>query len=415
MSSAYAVAGVTAVLRDRLRSRLVSSGVGAVTGSVEVSASAPDHIDVGAGEPSRLNLFLHNVSLNPGWRNVGQPERSSGGARLSAPPLALDLHYLLTAYGSEPYHAEILIGHASQELHENPVLTRGQIRSALAPDPTLPGAISTSALADQIEGLRIVPLSVPPDEMSRMWTALQAHYRPTLAFSVSVVLIDNQQTAQGALPVLARGAAVESLAIPVIDAIEDAADPALPILAGSTIAIRGQRLGTTGVTVLIGGQVATPASASDTRLTVDLTSVSVPAGLLAVQVVHSVDLGVPPTAHQALTSAPAPLGIRPVASFARTIASTTQVNGVDFHDGTITATLDPPLQAAQRVNVLLNARGGATAYRFAASPAAGSSVDVAYTGVADGTYLARVSVDGFESVLTVAGDGRFDGPAVVWP
>src|SRR5262249_43362481 len=156
----------------------------------------------------------------------GQPERSSNGARLSSPPLGLDLHYLLTAYGVEPYHAEILLGHASQELHENSILTRSQIRSALAPavpDPTLPAPVALSALADQVEGLRIVPLVVPPDEMSRMWTALQAHYRPTIAFQVSVVLIDNAGTAQSALPVLDRGGAVEMLRRPAIESVQDAA------------------------------------------------------------------------------------------------------------------------------------------------------------------------------------------------
>jgi len=433
VSTGFAVAAVTAVLRDRLRSRLVSAGIGTVTGSVDVSAVAPDHVDIGAGEPSRLNLFLHNVTFNQGWRNVGQPERSSNGTRLSSPPLGLDLHYLLTAYGVEPYHAEILLGHASQELHENSMLTRSQIRSALAPavpDPTLPAPVAASALADQVEGLRIVPLVVPPDEMSRMWTALQAHYRPTIAFQVSVVLIDNEDTAQAALPVLDRGSAVETLNRPVIESIEDATDPSALVLAGSTIAIRGVRLNASGVTVLVGEQTATPATASDTLLTVDLTALPAEpqAGLVAVQVVHTVDLGTPPTAHTALSSEPAPLVLHPTATFARTIAATTTVDGVDFHDGVLTATIDPPVLRAQRVVVVLNERDApatrpARNYAFPApdgnglptATASTTSVDVDYTGVADGTYVARVSVDGVDSPLHVGGDGRFDQPQVVWP
>lgn len=433
MSTAFAVAAVTAVLRDRLRSRLVGAGIGAVIGSVEVSALAPDHIDVGAGEPSRLNLFLHDVTFNQGWRNFGLPERDSNGTRVSAPPLGLDLHYMLTAYGAEPYHAEILIGHASQELHENALLTRGQIRSALAPtvpDATLPAAVATSHLADQIENLRIVPLTVPPDEMSRMWTALQAHYRPTVAFQVSVVLIDSEATANAPLPVLDRGARVESLRRPAIESVENAADPATPIVAASTIVIRGARLAGPDVTVRVGTQSATPDAVSDTALTIDLTTLASPpvAGLLALQVVHSIDLGDPRTAHAALSSEPVPIVIHPTGAFARTISSTTAIDGVDFHDGTITVTVAPPVLRAQRVAVLLNERDApatrpARTYAFNApdgngfppATASTTTVDVPFSGVASGTYVARVSVDGVDSALTVGGDGRFAQPQVVFP
>jgi hypothetical protein len=433
MSSAYAVAAVTAVLRDRLRTRLIDSGVAAVTGVTDVSAIAPDHVAVDNNEPSRLNLFLHNVTLNQGWRNVGQPERDSRGGRLTAPPLGLDLHYLLTAYGAEPYHAEILIGHASQELHENSVLTRGQIRDALAPvvpDPTLPAPVAVSALAEQIEGLRITLASVPPDEMSRLWTALQAHYRPTVAFQVSVLLIDNDATSSPALPVLARGPAVETLQRPAILAIEDAANPSQPIVAASTIAIRGLRLSGRDCTILLGAQSVPPTTQSETVLTLDLTTLPTPpaAGLTGVLVVHRVDLGDPPTAHSSLSSESAPLVVHPAATFARTIAATTTVNGVDFHDGTITATIQPPMLRSQRVAVLLNERGApstraARSYAFSAPDGNGlpvatpstTTVDVPYVGVADGTYVARVTIDGADSAISVGADGRFELPQLVWP
>jgi len=433
MSTAYAVAAVTAVLRDRLRSRLIDAGVPAVTGVTDVSAIAPDHVEVGANEPSRLNLFLHDVTLNQGWRNFGQPERDSTGMRLTSPPLGLDLHYLLTAYGAEPYHAEILLGHASQELHENPVLTRTQIQDALAPavpDPTLPTPVATSALGEQIEGLRITPSTLPPDEMSRMWTALQAHYRPTLAFQVSVLLVDNDATSTPALPVLTRGAGVEALRRPVIEAIEDATDPTKPVLAASTIAIHGLRLSGAGTVVVVGTQSLAPTTESDTVLTLDLTTLPAPtaAGLTAVEVVHTVPLGDPPTDHASLSSEPAPLVIRPAATFTRTIGATTTIGGVDFHDGTITATIDPPVLRSQRVAVLLNERGApstrpARSYAFSAPDGNGlpsttpstTTIDVPYVAVADGTYVARVTVDGAYSLLTVGLDGRFENPQVVWP
>jgi hypothetical protein len=41
--------------------------------------------------------------------------------------------------------------------------------------------------------------------MSRLWSALQAHYRPTAAYQASVVLIESVQPTRPALPVLSRG------------------------------------------------------------------------------------------------------------------------------------------------------------------------------------------------------------------
>ena len=115
-----------------------------------MSAVAPDTIDLdNADDPPRLNLFLYQVTPNRGWRNVALPSRSAvSGERLTNAPLALDLHYVLTAYGRADFQAEILLGYAMHLLHERPVLDRAAIRRALDPEPArrqhaaagLPGA-----------------------------------------------------------------------------------------------------------------------------------------------------------------------------------------------------------------------------------------------------------------------------------
>ena len=138
MSSALAIAGVTAVLRDLLNDGLINHNISGVLGStVTVSALPPDRVVASNGaETSQLNLFLHQVSPNLGWRNEGLPSRDGAArTRLSNPPLALDLHYLLSAYGAEDLHAEILLGYAMQLLHETPVLGRSAIATALNPSP----------------------------------------------------------------------------------------------------------------------------------------------------------------------------------------------------------------------------------------------------------------------------------------
>ena len=138
MSTALAIAGVTAVLRDLLNDGLINHNVSGVLGSsVTVSVLAPDRVVPANGtESSQINLFLYLVTPNPGWRNEGLPSRDADGPqRLTNPPLALDLHYLLSAYSGGDLHAEILLGYAMQLLHEMPVLTREAIRTALNPSP----------------------------------------------------------------------------------------------------------------------------------------------------------------------------------------------------------------------------------------------------------------------------------------
>ena len=215
MSNALAIAGVTAVLKDLLNNGLIDHNVtGAVGGNVTVTALPPDRVVApGAQEGNQLNLFLHQVTPNAGWRNAGLPSRDERGERLTNPPLALDLHYLLTAYGAEDLHAEILLGYAMQLLHETPILSRQAIRTALVPSPVsviiLPPALqalSSADLAEQAEQIKITPTGFNSEEMSRLWSALQARYRPTAAYQVSVVLIESQKAAKSALPVLTRGA-----------------------------------------------------------------------------------------------------------------------------------------------------------------------------------------------------------------
>ena len=202
ISTALAVAGVTAVLRGMLEAWLsVQNANAALSGAnAEVTAVAPDTIELsGANATPRLNLFLHQVSPNPGWHNVDLPSADTRGRRTTRPPLALDLRYLLTAYGPVELQAEVLLGYGMQLLHEVPVLERNEI------EDRLPQALRGSHLGRQVELIKVTPEPMSTDELSKLWSALQAHYRPTASYHVSVVLIESEQEGRVVLPVLTRG------------------------------------------------------------------------------------------------------------------------------------------------------------------------------------------------------------------
>jgi hypothetical protein len=258
MSNALAVAGVTAVLQHFLNA--VYNSPSSVLGSVSVSAIAPDIIqagmDTGGKTPLQVNLFLHQVTLNPAWRNIDLPSLAANGrTRQGNPALALDLHYLLTAYAPEDSQAEALLGYGVFFLHQNPVLPRSEISAALASlPPSYPApfanALTLSGLADQVEMIKVTPATLGREEIAWLWTALKADYRPTFPFQVSVVLIQPQNPLVSALPVLQRSVAAQPDLLSPFPALTKADPPKGQPAAclGDTVTVQGSHLqGATGI------------------------------------------------------------------------------------------------------------------------------------------------------------------------
>jgi hypothetical protein len=201
MSTALALASVTALLKDLLENGLASAGVTTkIGGDATVSALPPDRVGSGADEKAQLNVFLYHVTPHSKMRL--EPPKGGNGHR----PLSLELHYLLTAYGAQDYQTEILLGHALQLLHESPVLERERIRSSLSAlshtrdrrvIPAPQAALAKSDLADQVDSITITPEFLSTEEISKLWSALQAKYRPSATYKVSAVFIDGVKPGKG--------------------------------------------------------------------------------------------------------------------------------------------------------------------------------------------------------------------------
>ena len=299
MSSPLAIAAVTAVLRSFLHDAMIDHGLSTLLGEVTVSSDPPDSLDL-KSTAARINLFLFQATENQGWRNFALPARSPNGDRTSNPPLALDLSYLVTAYGVGDYYPEVLLGYAMFVLHEMPVFTRDAIRDALGASSSDPlfKALTTSSLADQIEQIKIVPQTMSVDELSKIWTALQSQYRPTAVYKVSVVLIESEKSVKPTLPVRARNLLVLPFEHPSIDSLQSQAsdsDPIVanqPILAGYNLVIDGQQLRGESTLVVIDDTEVTP---NEDKITATRIIVVLPGdlqpGLHSVQVVQRVDFG----------------------------------------------------------------------------------------------------------------------------
>lgn len=191
MSNSRAIAAVTATLQRLLMNVQTDDDLG----DTQVTALSLDiaRDDV---ETNQLNLFLYQTSLNGAWRNMDMPGRVKPG-EMGHPPLALDLFYLITAYGrgNKDIDGHRALGRAMRILHDHPVLGREEIESAL----------QDNDLHQQLERIRITPQPLTLDDLSKLWTGCQGKYRISVAYQVSVVLIDSLRQVKAALPVLTRG------------------------------------------------------------------------------------------------------------------------------------------------------------------------------------------------------------------
>ncbi len=434
MSTALAIAGVTAVLRDLLNDGLVNRNISGIVGSsVTVSVLAPDRVvPTGGTEASQINLFLYAVTPNAGWRNEALPSRDGAGrARLTNPPLALDLHYLVSVYSGGDLHAEILLGYAMQLLHEVPVLTREAIRTALNPSPVvapnLPPALralAESGLAEQLEQIKLMPAYLNSEEMSRLWTAMQTHYRPSAAYQASVVLIQAQRQARTPLPVLTRGPvdpatgretgiAVQPSLLPRVPLLTAAVPPLRqPVAAiGDTVALQGLLLDGTARTVVLHMDrfdldlerpvlAPTPDRPAATVAAFSLAGqqAALPAGSyrVVVRVTRPDLLGV----DKVYTTNPLVLTLAPqITNLPQTVARA--------GDGSATVTINftPALRAGQRAVLVL----GAEEFQPETAGATPTSLAFVVAQAQVGVHLARLRIDGVDSPII---DMDFEPPEV---
>lgn len=399
MSNALALSAVTAVLQSLFNT--VYNTPTSALGSVLVSAVAPDIVQNGTGSgaatPLRVNLFLHQVTPNASWRNMGLPSLAADGStRLKSPPLALDLHYLLTAYATEDTEAEALLGYAILMLHENPVLARNEIRNVLTSLPStapLAQALSTSGLADQIETIKIAPATLGREEMAWLWTALKADYRPTFPFQVSVVLIQRQFPSTIALPVLSRSFTTQA----------SATQPALQVQlpTGETAAVPGDLITLTGAPLTGAGQIVlsnqrlgiqytlqNPPTVSGNSLTFAVPNdpANLPAAVYDIAVIFTDGSG---TVLHSLYSLPVCPTI---------LTNPAPVTSANAAGTLVSLSCNPQVRTNQNVTLLMGSNA-APAQPFTAATAA---LTFQFTpALPSGSYVARLQVDEIVSPIAV--------------
>lgn len=131
------------------------------------------------GSSNRLSLWLHQITENEFVKN--QPlQRGPASAELRLPPMALNLYFLVTPFGTTSEASHLILGKVMQVLYDNAtVLLRDEA-----------GGI--------FEELRIIFCRLSLEELTRIWEALREAYRLSVCYQVRVTRIDSQRRPRGA-------------------------------------------------------------------------------------------------------------------------------------------------------------------------------------------------------------------------
>ncbi|MDR3035254.1 MAG: DUF4255 domain-containing protein [Kitasatospora sp.] len=191
MSNALAIAHVSQALALLIESHLQPE----IDMAVKVEPRKPP------AEPPTdptISVFLYQVTLNTSQRNNDLPTRAADGTLVRRAAAALDLHYVISAYGDETeLVGQRLIGSVVRTLHEIPILPKDIIELA-GEKPYLAG----SNLAEAAQRVRFVPTVTDVDETSKLWGMLyQTPYSLSVVYQASLVFIDGLETPVPAKPV----------------------------------------------------------------------------------------------------------------------------------------------------------------------------------------------------------------------
>ncbi len=215
MSNALAIATVTVAL-----AQIVRDAIRLIIPGADVYTERPDTKPL--PQSSGVRLFLYQVSPNAALRNNDLPTRTANSQLMKRPTVALDLSYLIAFYGDElNLEPQRMLGATVRDLHAQPVLTRQMIKDAIDSKPFL----KPSNLADAVEQVKFIPLSLSLDEQSKLWSEFfQAPYALSIVYQGSVVLIETQESPISPKPVLRRGKEDRGVQLllgpfPIIDSI----------------------------------------------------------------------------------------------------------------------------------------------------------------------------------------------------
>lgn len=181
MADASGISHVTESLQALLRATITN---GPVLPGTQIDLRSPK--EIGASATRLVSLWMYRADRFD--ELVNQPPARLADGRLSARPLPLSLHYLVTPIGGDPLTRQRLIGLAMQALHLRPRLDAEFLHADLL--KASPPSISIH-LEQQTS-----------EEAMRIWHAMHEPYALSASYLVQYVPIETSVPLVDAPPVL---------------------------------------------------------------------------------------------------------------------------------------------------------------------------------------------------------------------
>jgi hypothetical protein len=420
MSNTLAIGAVTSTIRYVLFESL-GGGQPRPVGGADVSTLRPDQIVTRNAHDNALtaglNVYLYEITPNHALNLTDLPTRRPDGSLSRRPLAAIDLHYLVTAYGDDARgEPQRLIARGVLALSVNQVLTRDLVGEAIDHYKPLAGLeyLGDSDLGEQVELVKLSPEVLSLEELSRLWGILGTSYLLSVAYTATVVVLEAQVSPRTSLPVLAPSLDVSPLDRPRLHSVETVPPRGL-VTGGTELHMTGSGLHGPVTIVSIGGVELAPAGTATNDALDVLVGADVPAGAHVVQVLHREKPGPvdPPPPRTLARSNVLPILVRPTLTVVAPPPSATEFG----------MTVAPPLHSGQRAELELNRRTPPDALPRTVTielpvPDPGNapspSITINRDLVPNGEWLVRILVDGVESVPQMAG-GVYDGPLLSRP
>jgi hypothetical protein len=123
-----------------------------------------------------VSVLLHRITLNENLRSATRLQDIPN----KQPALFLDLHYLITYWGTDPRAEQTILAWTMLQLQTTPILDN----SILSPTSTWGSG----------ETIQVIPADLSLEDILRIWDALGPKYRLSVSYIARVVRIDRALT-----------------------------------------------------------------------------------------------------------------------------------------------------------------------------------------------------------------------------
>ncbi|MGH7597782.1 MAG: Pvc16 family protein [bacterium] len=271
--SYLAIGAVTKAIVTLLEKKLNKPPLMGATATFRVTTLPPD--DDRIDDADGVNLFLYRVTESPFAKNMDWRGDRANPVGTKRPPLALTLHYLLTAYAKksnatfqDDITAHQVLGNAMAIMHEHPVINDIH-------DSDFDASVDTQfakELRDSFEKIKVTMAPISMDDFSKIWTGFSKAYRLSVAYEASLAQIAPIVPAKmPAPPVQQTSLQVTTLSPPVIASITPATGSA-----GAPVSIKGRNFKAKGFSTAVVVGETTFSESELTQLTPDEIVLNIP-------------------------------------------------------------------------------------------------------------------------------------------